>query len=146
MASWVSTEEHPEFSLQNLPYGVFSTALDPIPRIGVAIGSHALDLKILAQKQVFASLEFDINVLQETTLNAYAALGGQVHHEVRRLLQEILKADTTSGAILRDNAELRNAALISLHDIHMHLPMQIGDYTDFFTSPYHAQNVCGIFF
>ncbi|KIW31456.1 fumarylacetoacetase [Cladophialophora immunda] len=140
MSSWVSTDAQPGFSLQNLPYGVFSTSDDSRHRIGVAIGSNVLDLRILAQKQVFKPLDFDLSSLEQATLNCYAGLGHEVHNKVRRFLQEILSSDTLSADILRDNAELRNAALIPMEEAQMHLPMAIGDYTDFFTSPYHARN------
>ena len=141
MSSWVSTDEQPEFSLQNLPYGVFSTQDDLNHRIGIAIGSHVLDLSILARKGVFMSLDFDTQTLEKATLNAFAGLGRKVHGKVRCLLQEILRSDTSSGDVLRDNPGLRTAALIPVARVEMHLPMTIGDYTDFFTSPYHAQNV-----
>ena len=45
MQSWVSVSPESHFSLQNLPYGIFSTAQDPKPRPGVAIGDNILDLK-----------------------------------------------------------------------------------------------------
>lgn len=141
MDSWVSTREQPEFSLRNLPHGIFSTETDSTKRIGVAIGSHVLDLRALAQNQVFDPLGIDTRVLQETTLNSYAALGRQVQREVTGHLREILKADTSLGHVLRDDVELRKASLVPMTDAQMHLPMDIGDYTDFFTSPYHAQNV-----
>lgn len=141
MDSWVSTREQPEFSLQNLPYGIFSTKSDSTKRIGVAIGSHVLDLKVLAQKQVFDTLGIDTRVLQETTLNSYAALGRQVQRKVTGHLRELLRVDTSLGHVLRDDVELRRVSLVPMADAQMHLPMDIGDYTDFFTSPYHAQNV-----
>lgn len=141
MSSWVSTDGHPEFSLQNLPYGVFSTRADSNHHIGVAIGSHVLDLNILAVEEVFKPLDFDASCLERATLNEFAGLGKTVHRKVRSFLQEILKSDTSSGDVLRDNPELRKAALVPLESVQMHLPMNIGDYTDFFTSPYHAQNV-----
>ncbi len=37
-----------DFTLDNLPYGVFSTKPDNTARIGVAIGEHILDLKKVA--------------------------------------------------------------------------------------------------
>lgn len=143
MESWISTDSHPEFSLSNLPYGVFKTGSDSTPRIGVAIGPYVLDLKTLAvkQPQVFAALEFDSTILEQTTLNRYAGLGREVHHKVRKLLQEILGLDTGLGHVLRDNVELRKLALVPLSEVQMLLPMDIGDYSDFFTSPYHARNV-----
>jgi fumarylacetoacetase len=96
MASWVPVPENSDFSLRNLPYGVFSTA-ESGPRIGVAIGEHVLDLKVLAQEQIFDDLEFDVETLKQTTLNAYASLGKDIHAKVRRKVQQLLEKDTQLG-------------------------------------------------
>ncbi|KAH8808016.1 hypothetical protein F5884DRAFT_857573 [Xylogone sp. PMI_703] len=143
MASWIPVKEDSDFSLRNLPYGVFS-ANGSGPRIGTAIGEFALDLKVLAQDGVFNDLNFVTTTLQEPTLNPYAALGKDVHREVRKRLQQILEKDTKLGNILRDNQDRRNRSLIPLSTITMHLPMVIGDYTDFFIGLAHAQNSASI--
>lgn len=41
-----------DFSIHNLPYGIFSTPLTT-PRVGVAIGDFVLDLSVLADAQLF---------------------------------------------------------------------------------------------
>lgn len=141
MASWIEISDESDFSMQNLPYGVFSTSsLDT--RIGVAIGNYVLDLKVLAQKGVFQGLSgFDPSCLQHSTLNAYAGLGRPVHRRVRKFLQDLLGSESSMGHLLRDNVELRSQAFISMNQAQMHLPMVIGDYTDFFVGPHHSQNV-----
>lgn len=141
MTSWVPIPVDSDFSLQNLPYGVFSTTADPIPRIGVAIGDHVLDLKILAQEQVFSDVKFDARSLGETTLNTYAGLGQSVHSEVRRKLQELLAEDSELRHVLRDNQERRQRCLLPMKDAIMHLPVTVGDFTDFFIGLHHANNV-----
>ncbi|KAL6253152.1 hypothetical protein RBB50_000873 [Rhinocladiella similis] len=144
MASWVPIDQHSDFSLQNLPFGVFSTqSLDQ--RIGIAVGNYVLDMKALAQNDVFDSLNFDTATLQTSRLNQYAALGRNIHRSVRTFLQNLLSAKTTHPALLRDNNGLRSTALVSMKDVKMHLPMAVGDYTDFFVVPYHAQNCTDIF-
>lgn len=140
MASWVPVSKESDFSLHNLPYGVFSTTQSG-PRIGVAIGDSVLDLKVLAQEQVFGDLQFDTTTLEEPTLNAYASLGRESHRKVRQLLQDLLREDTKLGTVIRDNVALRQRAIISQNDVIMHLPMAIGDYTDFFVGYSHAVNV-----
>ncbi|EXJ69400.1 fumarylacetoacetase [Cladophialophora psammophila CBS 110553] len=140
MDTWVEDHHQSGFSVQNLPYGIFS-APERDRRIGVAIGRHILDLKVLAEKGTFAALDIDKTTLEEQTLNRYAALGQGVHRKVRAFLQSILRADTSLGRFLRDDAALKKEALVPRQKAEMHLPFDIGDYTDFFTSPYHAQNV-----
>ncbi len=141
MASWLPIKEDSDFSLRNLPYGVFSINGSP-PQIGVAIGEWVLDLKFLAQDHVFDDLDFDASALESSTLNAYAALGKNVHLQVRTRLHHILEKETKLGDVLRDNENRRNKALIPLNSVEMHLPMEIGDYTDFFVGLPHAQTVC----
>nr|KAK5438584.1 hypothetical protein LTR18_008560 [Exophiala xenobiotica] len=142
MASWV-TEETSNFSLQNLPYGVFSIKGSK-PRIGVAIGDYVLDLTVLAEEGVFDDLDFDITTLKQSTLNEYAALAKSVHSGLRHRLQKLLEKDTRSGKVLRDNQGLRDKALVPLDSAKMHLPMIIGDYTDFFVGLHHAVTCAGL--
>ena len=140
MASWIEVKEDSDFSLQNLPYGVFSTR-DTEPRVGVAIGDWVLDLKVLAQEGVLDDLKFDARTLEHSTLNAYAALDKRVHSEVRQRLQNILDKDTQAGTVLRDNQNVRDRAFFPLNDVQMHLPMVVGNYTDFFVGLHHAVTV-----
>ncbi|OQV02709.1 hypothetical protein CLAIMM_07856 [Cladophialophora immunda] len=141
--TWVEDDDQSGFSVQNLPYGIFS-APEKDRRIGVAIGRYILDLKVLAEKGAFAALDIDKTTLEERTLNRYAALGQGVHRKVRAFLQSVLRADTSLGHILRDDAALKKEALVPRQTAQMHLPFDIGDYTDFFTSPYHAENCTDI--
>ena len=138
--SWVDTPQDSDFSLSNLPYGIFSTIFAP-PQIGVAIGSFVLDLHYLTKEGIFDDLGFDTSSLLADTLNDYASLGKDVHGRVRTRLREILVEDTDKGHILRDNVTRRDAALISLENVRMHMPMKIGDYTDFFAGLPHAELV-----
>jgi fumarylacetoacetase len=140
MASWVNISQGSDFSLYNLPYGVFSTA-QLSPRIGVAIGEHVLDLKALCSAGVFDHLNIRASALQQPSLNEYANQGHVVHRKVRELLQELLKQDTRSPDVLRDNEDLRARALLAMDQVTMHLPMVIGDYTDHFVGLPHAKTV-----
>ena len=140
MASWVNIPEDSDFSLYNLPYGVFSTSQSS-PRVGVAIGDQVLDLKTLSQAGVFNDLGFNTDSLQQATLNEYASQGNAVHRKVRQRLQELLKHDTSLGNVLRDDAQLRGRSLVPIDQVTMHLPMNIGDYTDHFIGLPHAQTV-----
>lgn len=140
MASWINVKENSDFSLQNLPYGSFSAnGLDR--RIGVAIGDWVLDLKVLSQHGIFDDLNFDVEVLQQSTLNAFAALEKPYHLAVRQKLQQLLKKGTRLAHLLKDNKTVHDKAFIPITDVQMHLPMDIGDYTDFFVGYHHAVNV-----
>ncbi|KAJ9608504.1 hypothetical protein H2200_007492 [Cladophialophora chaetospira] len=142
MASWVNVPDDSDFSLHNLPYGIFSTS-QLSPRIGVAIGDQVLDLKTLAQAGVFDELKINTDTLQETTLNGYASQGNAVHRKVRQKLKDLLKRDTELGNVLRDHGQLRDKSLVALDRVKMHLPMVVGDYTDHFIGLPHAKTSAG---
>lgn len=76
------------------------------------------------------------------TLNGFMALGKAAWSEARKTIARLLSADE---ARLRDDADLRAAALVAQSDVTMLLPANIGDYTDFYSSREHATNV-GIMF
>lgn len=131
----VSPESH--FPIQNLPYGIFSPAAGGLPRAGIAIGDYILDL---AQLEQYGLLETDF--FSQSSLNAFMAAGADVWLAVRAALQHLLDEHTST---LRDNAELRQKLFFPQSQVIMHLPAQIGDYTDFYSSREHATNV-GVMF
>lgn len=141
MASWLEIDNDSDFSFHNLPYGIFSTEDSRRRRIGVAVGDYILDMKALVQEHLFENCNFDTSTLEQETLNSYAALGKTLHRQVRLILQDLLSIDTALGHMLRDHPERKKKILIPIHKAQMHLPMDIGDYTDFFVGQYHAQNV-----
>ncbi|KAL3420609.1 fumarylacetoacetase [Phlyctema vagabunda] len=153
LKSWLSIPDDSDFSLANLPFGIIHSKSSAERRPAVAIGEHALDLKAFASGNGFAKLESpsfkDTNALfaafSQSTLNDFAALGRPTHRAVRTYLQEILSEETQNGALLRDNKALRETALIPKHEFKTHLPMRIGDYTDFFAGINHAFNVGTMF-
>ncbi len=131
----VSPESH--FPIQNLPYGIFSPQAGGPPRGGIAIGDYVLDL---AQLEWHGLLESDF--FNQSSLNAFMAAGSDAWLAVRAILQHLLHEDTPT---LRDNLELRQKLFFHQSQVVMHLPAQIGDYTDFYSSREHATNV-GIMF
>lgn len=135
------------FPIQNLPYGVFTRNSDPAParkRIGVAIGDQVLDLSVCQQAGLFASLPEGGAYFADELLNRFMEHDAAVWREARTLLQDLLSASGGSGA-LRDNAGLRAQALVPQSSVTMHMPARVGDYTDFYSSKYHAYNV-GVMF
>ncbi|KFD61763.1 hypothetical protein M514_03229 [Trichuris suis] len=132
-----------DFPLENLPYGIFSTAESPLPRIGVAIGDQILDVSQVCQFFVGPELSRLRGALTKSALNEFLALGPAAWKEARTTLQRLLSKDESA---IRDNDALRSSALVPQQKAHMHLPAVIGDYTDFFSSKYHAANCGRMFF
>lgn len=130
--------DHP-FPIQNLPYGVFRRAGQSRAAVGVAIGDYVLDLRLLSERGLLDLPELaGQRPLAEESLNAFMALGRAAWVAVRGRLFELLSADTPT---LRDDAALRQAAQVPQSLVRMELPAAIGDYTDFYSSRYHAENV-----
>ncbi len=137
----ISPESH--FSIQNLPYGVFAPKTGGEPRIGTAIGDYVLDLSVLEEQGMFErTLPGTDNVFSNSRLNEFMAKGEGVRKEIRIVLQNILSENNPT---LRDNKALRESVLYKIGDVDMYMPVEIGDYTDYYSSKEHATNV-GIMF
>ena len=120
-----------DFPIQNLPYGVFSDGAGP-RRVGVAIGDHILDLTSLEGQ---GRLGDGPPVFGEGALNPFMARGPEAWLALRRRLSGLLAA----GA--RDT----DLPLVARARAHMHMPMRIGGFTDFYASREHATNVGTMF-
>ncbi|BCR92618.1 fumarylacetoacetate hydrolase FahA [Aspergillus chevalieri] len=148
MASWLQIPKNSPFSLANIPFGIISST-KASPRVpAIAIGEYALNLSAFASSSGFSQLpaiQPHLSVFNEPTLNAFAALGRPVHRQVREYLQAVFRADTPYPQVLKDNASLQKEALLPLSEVTNHVPLQIGDYTDFYAGLNHAYNV-GVLF
>jgi len=140
--SWVPVPAESDFPLENLPYGVFSTASNTCPRIGVAIGESILDLSQISHLFTGPLLSRHQDVFKQSVLNPLMGLTRSCWAEARATISTLLSADNPT---LRDNADLRARCIVAQRDARMHLPAQIGDYTDFYSSVDHATNVGTMF-
>jgi fumarylacetoacetase len=136
-SSWVEIPAGSDFTLANLPYGIFSTENRP-RRVGVAIGGQILDLQAVAEGGFFDDIPFPKFVFAQPTLNEFMAQGRPVWRAVRARLRELLAADFPEKTGLE-------AALVPQADATLHLPVAVGDYTDFYASEFHATNVGKLF-
>ena len=137
MKSFIQYDAKCHFPIQNLPYGIFSSQENSSPRAGVAIGEQVLDL---AQCEVEGLLS--TNHFGHSTLNQFMGAGKSEWSNVRKQIQYLL---LDSNPILRDNSELKDKLFYNQNDVIMHLPAEVGDYTDFYSSRQHATNVGAMF-
>ncbi len=137
MKSFIAYSEDCHFPIQNLPYGIFSSSDNPKPRGGVAIGDLVLDLSALEADGLIAS-----NYFSQPNLNLFMGAGKEIWSSVRKQIQALLDEGNSS---LKDNSELRERVFYKQSVVSMHLPAQIGDYTDFYSSRQHATNVGTMF-
>jgi fumarylacetoacetase len=122
-----------DFPIQNLPYGIFSTKENPSPRVGTRLGDFGIDLAMLDHHGMFGKR---YGFFADASLNRFMAAGREVWREIRQRLMRL--AGEEQASLIRE-------ALIPVNEVQMHLPVEIGDYTDFYASREHATNV-GIMF
>ena len=139
--SWIHVDPESDFPIQNIPFGVFLTR-DDIITIGTRIGDTAIDLGALHQLGYFDGIPLTDDIFLQDTLNDFIADGRQTWRAVRKRIVEIFDAE---NSILRFNVKHKDVVLFSLDEIEMQLPIQIGDYTDFYASREHATNVGTMF-
>ncbi|WP_016746601.1 fumarylacetoacetase [Rhizorhabdus wittichii] len=126
LKSWVpGADGHPDFPIQNLPYGIFSLGADGEKRPAVAIGDKLLDLSAIS-----GLLPVE---LRGSTLNALFALPAERRLALRHKLSELLSNDSHRPAL---EPHLHDRSAVT-----MHLPAAIGDYTDFYVGIHHANNI-----
>ena len=136
LTSFLDIAVDSDFSIYNLPYGVFSRSQDGERHVGVAIGDYVLDLAVLEQQGL---LNLDGNhYFDQPTLNDFIASGKDNWTKARQTIQTLLLTDS---AELRDNTALREQALIKQADVVLHMPIEVPGYTDFYSSKEHATNV-----
>lgn len=143
MESFIDVSPDSHFPIQNLPYGVCRPKNGGEAFIGTAIGDYVLNLAELEAAGVFDGPELDgKRVFRELTLNKFMSLGHKAWAEARSTIRTLLDADEPS---LRDNQSLRERVLIPQENVEMMRPVDIGDYTDFYSSEQHAINVGTMF-
>lgn len=139
--SWINVPENSDFPIQNIPFGVFITKEDVIT-IGTRIGNCAIDMGALQQLGYFEGIELTDDMFMQDTLNDFISDGKKTWRLVRNRLAELFDENNPK---LRDNKEHREVVIFKVEDIEMLLPVQIGDYTDFYSSKEHATNVGKMF-
>ena len=138
LKSFIDVPPNSHFPLENLPFGIFKPQ-QGAARIGVAIGELIVDLSVLEELGHFGSPEFqDRRPFSQDSLNVFLALGRPAWRKARQVLQHLLDAEAPA---LRDDTKLRERVFHRQRDVRMQLPARIGDYTDFYSSYYHAHNV-----
>ncbi|GJQ36690.1 MAG: fumarylacetoacetase [Anaerolineaceae bacterium] len=130
---FIDTHPDTDFPIQNLPFGVFSTNANPRPRVGTRLGDFVVDLSVLDEENLLGKRH---GFFADSSLNRFMASGREVWREMRQRLVRILG---------EEQASFKNEAMIPIDQVHMHLPVNIGDYTDFYASREHATNV-GVMF
>ena len=142
LKSWVASanEANCDFPIQNLPFAeVRRKNSDEAFRGAVAIGDQVIDLAKVNELGLFSGdAQVAVKAASQATLNEFMGLGQQYWSALRLALSKALREGASEQAQLSE-------ALIAQADIEFALPCRIGDYTDFYTSIYHATAVGSLF-
>ena len=136
MTTWLSIPADSDFSIYNLPFGVFRHA-DGRPRAGMAIGNHIVDLAAAAEAGLFGKRRFFKKIFEQPALNDFIALGKPVTGRVRRKVQEWLTGPERPADADRVLVDRLGATML--------MPVRVPNYTDFYSSIEHATNVGKMF-
>ena len=144
LRSWLEIPANSDFPIQNLPFGIFSTA-SLSARVGVAIGDQVLNLSALFAAgflRTSKELPFTESDYSASTLNPIINHGKAATRLLRARISTLLNADSSELRVATDS---HAACIIDLSTVTMHLPVNVGDYTDCYSSEDHARNVGKMF-
>ncbi|MCC6702204.1 MAG: fumarylacetoacetase [Fluviicola sp.] len=137
LKSWVEVPANSDFPIQNIPFGVVKN--DQLtPRVASRIGDMVIDLKTLFVLGYLENLPFELSDFDGCTLNAMMRRGKKAVRDLRNRISKLLDANQ---ADLQKNTHHLEQVLIPVNTVTMCMPVQIGDYTDFYSSREHATNV-----
>lgn len=140
--SWIEVEAQSDFSIQNLPFGIFETA-ERDARAGIAIGDFIVDLSMLHREGFLHMFDEPMSkYFHQPYLNEFISLGKKITNLVRERVGDLLDHQNPE---LRDNEMFRKTILVPMKEANMLMPVKVGDYTDFYSSKEHAMNVGSMF-
>jgi len=142
LKSWVEVKPNSDFPIQNLPFGIFKTDKDPEPRIGVAIGEFIVDMNVASGLGATDGIDLPFNIFLKDSLNDFISLGKRITNQVREQLSVFLSESNSS---ILENPIIVENLLVKQSEAQMLIPVNIPNYTDFYSSKEHATNV-GIMF
>ncbi len=141
--SWLASANGSDFPIQNLPYGRFRSQPSEAWRCAVAVGDQVLDLVHLASQRQWLQAPGVNTALATRAVQAAAQdlrdlmrLGPDAWHALRVALFLALRSDA-SAAVQHEVG----SALHAVNTVELGTAVQVGEYTDFYTSYYHARNV-----
>jgi fumarylacetoacetase len=117
------------FGINNIPYGIGSSSKRPTPQAVTRIDDTIIFLSELSNTSPFTSISPQLaTTFLQPTLNTFAALPKPLQSQVRRAIQDAFKANA--------HAEFSE----TIKDVTLHMPISIGDFTDYSASVNHVLN------
>jgi len=145
LLSWVDVPNHSDFPIQNLPFGVASSSNNEIFNAS-RIGDFAINLDACHQLGYLDELGWTRGIFAANSLNAIMGHGKEGIRALRHALSALFSiGGSHSRTGLKDHPEHHRRILVPISEVTMLLPVEIGDYTDFYSSKEHATNVGTMF-
>ncbi len=139
--SWVNVPENSDFPIQNLPFGIIKVE-NEAPRVASRIGDYAIDLKALSVLGYTENLPFSLSDFDASTLNSMMMKGKDGTRKLRDRLSKLFNAESVD---LKSKQHHVDQVLIPMAQVEMLMPIDVRDYTDFYSSEQHAYNVGCLF-
>jgi fumarylacetoacetase len=140
LTSWISVQKHSDFPIQNIPFGIIQ--IDGSKRVASRIGDFCIDLKALYILGYLENLAFELEDFDTDFLNPMMKKGKKAVRTLRERLSKLLSSTCSD---LQKNQHHVDQIFIPIEKVTMSMPVQIGDYTDFYSSKEHATNVGKMF-
>ncbi len=128
-----------DFSIYNIPFGIFSKNSEK--HVATRIGDNVVDLYVLSSLGIFNDTVTNNEVFKSDFLNSFIELGKPTTKYIREKIQEFF-SDENNKELFNSIAE---KTIFPINEVTLHLPVKIGDYTDFYSSIEHASNVGTMF-
>ncbi len=137
--SWIPVPEGSDFPIQNIPFGIGKK--DDRHFVATRVGDIIIDLSGLAKEGYFDACGIPQQAFEQECLNDIMVSKGVIRM-LRNAISDLLSYD---NEVIRDDREMKESIIFGVDEIEMCLPIQIGDYTDFYSSKEHATNVGTMF-
>lgn len=141
LKSWIEVPSGSDFPIQNIPFGVVKSE-SLTPHVASRIGNKVIDLKTLHVLGYLENLPFELSDFDTDSLNPMMKKGKKAARDLRNRLSKLFDANQPD---LQQNEQHVAQVLIPVENVRMCMPVQIGDYTDFYSSREHATNVGTMF-
>ena len=141
--SWLEIPVNSDFSIQNLPFGIFSTSEARQPRVGLALGEFIIDTAVLFDAGMLAHVPgLSRELLYANSLNSLLSTGVSTWRALRVRVAELF---TQGNSDVLKNADLHARVLVKQSQAQLYLPTKVSNYVDFYSSREHATNVGAMF-
>lgn len=141
MNSWIKYSTDSDFSIYNIPFGIYNIDNNKKKAASI-IGNFVIDLAGITPFLKNVPEKIKAEIFLHDYLNDFISLGKETTSGYRICIQQFFSDNSNSSFL---NELLAKNILIPIENVKLHLPVKIGNYTDFYSSMDHAKNVGTMF-